>query len=81
MCTPDNCCDFRGHEDELWEDLTPEVQTVWAGLGWYEDMWDYAEDYPDDKYNLVDLPWNEMSPAKQDLAASLCYDQASWDSS
>ena len=43
-CTVDNCCDFREHEDEWWEDLTPEVQAVWTKLGWYEDMWAFSFD-------------------------------------
>ena len=82
-CTVDNCCDFREHEDEWWEDLTPEVQAVWTKLGWYEDMWDYAYDYPEyyPDYYDISLYWADMTPAQQELAKSLCYDQESWDSS
>ena len=63
--------------------MTPEVKIVWEKLGWYEDMWDYGFVYPDDypTYDDVNLYWNDMTPAQQELAKSLCYDQESWDSS
>jgi len=69
-----NCYEENHLVDYNWTELI-QFDNHWSTLGWTQASWEEGGDYP----ATSDLLWSELSPAEQDAAYGLCYDEASWD--
>ena len=69
-----NCYEENHLVDYDWIELV-QFDDNWSTLGWTQASWEEGGDYP----ATSDLLWSELSPAEQDAAYGLCYDEASWD--